>query len=118
MDSILCLGVTDLIDRILNADNGPAAESVSRQKVQGLDRAAARDLLLLASSYDQSTSSTFMARWTELRRALGYRNFSSKISLIAAIAAAIFSVLLVVLLYTGDWGNGDGEEADNVSRMT
>ena len=118
MDSILCLGVTDLIDRILNADNGTAVESVSRQKVQGLDRAAARDLLLLASSYDQSTSSTFMARWTELRRALGYRNFSSKISLIAAIAAAIFSVLLVVLLYTGDWGNGDGEEADNVSRMT
>jgi len=59
-----------------------------------------------------------MARWTELRRALGYRNFASKISLIAAITAAILSVLLVVLLYTGNWGNGDGGESGNPPRMT
>ena len=118
MDSILCLGVTDLIDRILNADQGIPAESVSKQRVHDLDRTYARDLLLLASSYDQSTASTFIGRWNELRRALGYRNFTSKLSLITAITAAILSVLLVVLLYWGDWSSGDGDEAGKTSRLT
>jgi len=118
MDSILCLGVTDLIDRILHADQGAPSESVSKQRVHDLDRTSSRDMLLLASSYDQSTASTFLVRWNQLKRALGYRNFTSKLSLIAAIAAAILSVLLVVLLYRGDWSSADGDGAEKVSRYT
>lgn len=118
MDSILCLGVTDLIDRILHADQGAPSESVSKQRVHDLDRTSSRDMLLLASSYDQSTASTFLVRWNQLKRALGYRNFTSKFSLIAAIAAAILSVLLVVLLYRGDWSSADGDGAEKVSRYT
>lgn len=78
MDSILCLGVTKLVDQILK----PASEedSIDRQALSKLDRTAARDLLLLASCYDQSSDGSFVSRWNGLRRKLGFGNFSAKLS--------------------------------------
>jgi hypothetical protein len=104
MDSILCLAVTDLVDRVLKSDSGQTGESVSGQSVAALDRTAARDLLLLAACYDQSTASTFTGRWNQLRKHLHYHNLSSKWSLVLAIAAALLSVLLVAWLFLRDGG--------------
>ena len=118
MDAILCLGVTDLIDRILNGDKSVPSDSVSKQRVHDLDRTAARDLLLLSSSYDQSTSSTFIARWNDLRRVLGYRNFSSKLSLILAFVSAAFSIILVTLLYTRSWWADEDQQVADLPGKT
>ena len=69
MDAILSLGVTGLVDRILEvkqpadtagADAGPIS-------VKPLDRHQARDLLLLAACYDQSSAETTKGRWHRLR---------------------------------------------------
>ena len=109
MDSILCLGVTDLVDRILNAESGIPSEAVSKQALRDLDRTSARDILLLAASYDQSTASTFTGRWSELRRILRYGNMEAKWSMIAAIASFVFSLILVAWLFLRDWGvDADG----------
>ena len=77
MDAILSLGVTQLVDRILdgsrtsNAANGDAgAIEVSR-----LDRHQARDLLLLAACYDRSLAEAPRRRWHRLRRKLRFRTW-------------------------------------------
>ena len=94
MDAILCLGVTDLVDRILGSKAFGATDSVSSSSVEKLDRSSARDLLLLATSYDQSTASTVADRWQGLRQKLRYRNLKSKMNLALAIASGIGSILL------------------------
>ncbi len=74
MDSILCLGVTSLIDQILEVRHaGGAARDIAPQDVAQLDRHQARDLMLLAACYDQSTAETFMGRWHRLRRKVKFR---------------------------------------------
>ncbi len=85
MDSILCLGVTDLVDRVLTPATdspthdavGRALQPIDRDQLARLDRTTKRDFLLLASLYDQSTASTFDQRWNQLRKALGYSNWSA-----------------------------------------
>lgn len=114
MDSILCLGVTDLVDRILREESGHVSESVSKQSVDALDRTSARDILLLAACYDQSTASTFTGRWNDLRKHLHYRNFSTKWSLILAVAAAIASLVLVGWFFVRDSGADDGQVSPNI----
>lgn len=85
MDSILCLGVTDLVNQVLCPEDqvgrpdalGRSAQTIDRSKLRQLDRTSARDFLLLACCYDQSTASTFDGRWSELRKRLGYRNWTA-----------------------------------------
>jgi len=104
MDSILCLGVTDLVDRILDGKDRPASEAVSPQAARSLDRTAARDLLMLAACYDQSTASSFGGRWNLLRRSLRYRNLSTKWAFPLSILSFIASVALVVWMFARDQG--------------
>ncbi|HVW36674.1 MAG TPA: hypothetical protein VHB99_05195 [Pirellulales bacterium] len=105
MDAILSLGVTQLVDRILEsprtagakpADDGPLDTS-------RLDRNQARDLLLLAACYDQSSAETFRQRWRRLRRKLKFSTWRAKWPL----ALGILSVLVVFGLIAGlqkwDW---------------
>ncbi len=98
MDSILCIGVTDLVDRILNVDQGRPSESISKQSLRSLDRTMARDMLLLAACYDQSTASTFTGRWNRLRRRLRYGNLAAKSRMALAVVSAIASIVLVAWL--------------------
>ena len=98
MDAILCLGVTDLVDRILGTTVGSGIETVSESSIDRLDRSAARDLLLLATSYDQSTSSNVTDRWHGLRQKLRYGNMSTKWHLALLVGSAIASTLLSVWL--------------------
>ena len=75
MDAILSLAVTGLVDRILEVrqPSGPALGEITTDEVRRLDRHQARDLLLLAACYDQSSAETFKGRWHRLRRRLRFR---------------------------------------------
>ncbi len=106
MDSILCIGVTQLVDQILTSDDDPvvdapakASQKLTKGHLPELPRSSARDLLLLACCYDQSTSDTFDGRWTQLRRKLRYRNWKAHFDCTLAILWAVGALALVGSLW-------------------
>lgn len=80
MDAILSLGVTQLVDRILELKqtSHPAACDTEPLPVKSLAPTQVRDVLLLAACYDQSTAETSEARWSRLRRKLGFSTWRAK----------------------------------------
>ncbi len=78
MDAILSLGVTQLVDRILEVKQArhPAARDEA-PNIDALDRLQVRDVLLLAACYDQSSAENSADRWKRLRRKLGFRTWRS-----------------------------------------
>ncbi|GAA5508851.1 hypothetical protein [Novipirellula caenicola] len=99
VDAILCIGVTDLVDRMLGINSTGKADAIDDASIRSLDRTSARDLLLLAACYDQSTDSTFMSRWNSLRKHLRYGNMSSKTTLFGAIVWSILAIIFVGWLF-------------------
>lgn len=103
MDSILCLGVTDLVNGVLRVGSAEQTEDVGAQitpaQLKKLDRTSARDLLVLATCYDQSTDSTFTGRWESLRRKVHFGNFLAMWDLGLAVVGAIASFALVGYLF-------------------
>ena len=103
MDAILSLGVTSLVDRLLEVPlpSGPAANQISQSRLANLDRQQCRDLLLLAACYDGSTSESSFARWQRLRRKLRYHAWLSGwdwwLGLIVTLAVA------GTILYNRQW---------------
>jgi hypothetical protein len=108
MDAILCLGVTDLVNQVLQTGGGESPDLLSNQSLQRLDRTDARDLLLLAACYDQSTADSFPRRWTFLRKKLRYGNLVSHIPLAIAILWGIASTLLVGWIFSRSGSGGEG----------
>ena len=104
MDAILCLGVTELVNRIIHPDRVGPDEALDLAKVQSLDRTSARDLLLLAACYDQSTESSFTSRWNVLRKTLRYNNLSTRWPAALAVTSLAASCLLVAWMISRDWG--------------
>ena len=96
MDSILCIGVTHLVDQVLSEDE-PDSDSgkIANEQVAKLDRGAARDLLMLAACYDQSTVSTFTGRWEQLRKKLHYGNALASWDFALAIFWALITIGVV-----------------------
>ncbi|QDT06748.1 hypothetical protein K227x_51640 [Rubripirellula lacrimiformis] len=125
MDSILCIGVTDLVDRVLREAGDPPpqrsgmaddnGDAIGPDDLKKLDRTSARDLLLLATCYDQSTASAFTDRWTNLRKHLRYGNASSLWPMILAIVSFVASMALVGWLFVRGGGQGPDGEAIPVS---
>ncbi|MGB7348143.1 MAG: hypothetical protein WBD20_28220 [Pirellulaceae bacterium] len=99
MDSILCLGVTHFVDDVVTADKPNSKSSVDANKIKQLDRTAARDMLLLASCYDQSNDSAFVTRWNLLRKKLRYNNWSAKWSCVLAWCWSIAAIIFFALLF-------------------
>lgn len=99
MDAILIQGVTVLVDQILqtssSSQNSDAA--VRQDAVDRLDANQRRDLLLLATSYDQSTLGNTTVRWNQIRSRLHIPAWTASVdwlfawlgSLIAAVACGI-----------------------------
>jgi hypothetical protein len=77
MDAVLSLAVTGLVDHILGVRQPSSAVicDLDPALIDKLDRHQARDLLLLAACYDQSTAETFDIRWNRLRRRLKFRSW-------------------------------------------
>ena len=115
MDAILCLGVTELGDLLLGSDRAATSEtpstkrvnSIDPEKLRSLDRTTARDMLLLATAYDQSTDASFGSRWNQLRRKLRYGNWSTKFPFFLLLASLISSIALVVWLFMRELPEGD-----------
>lgn len=105
MDAILSLGVTSLVDRLLNVPHpsGPSANEVEVERVRQLDHGQKRDLLLLAATYDSSNAESIQARWNRLRRKLRYRTWTSYWDRAVGIVVAIAIALTIVLLRKWDW---------------
>lgn len=103
MDAILSLGVTGLVDRLLeekqpsrfvDADIKPSA-------IEGFDRHQARDLLLLTACYDQSTAATFEDRSKRLRHRLKFRTWMSWWELALGVGVSGGLLILLVSLAAG-----------------
>jgi hypothetical protein len=92
MDAILSLGVTKLVDRILTGEEPLATNPPT------LDRHQARDLLLLAACYDQSSAETSKSRWHRLRRTLRFSNLKAFWDLALGVAWTVLVLILAVVV--------------------
>lgn len=113
MDAILALGVTDLIDHLLDDKHrtGPPANrlrpsATESEPAKALDHAQKRDLLLLAACYDNSTAEPVTSRWKRLRNALrfggwgvsGWRPWAE-----AGIGIAVTIIAAAIVGYFAKW---------------
>lgn len=94
MDGILSVGVTKLIELIQNSNGESGSESISGDQLKKLDRGQVRDLLLLALLYDQSTATAFDARFSNLKRRLGFRSWSVWLDF---AGGCLWSILMLAL---------------------
>src|SRR5262249_14336418 len=96
-DAVLSLAVTGLVDRILHVRQPSPTVSctLDAAAIDGIDRHQARDLLLLAACYDQSTAETFKGRWQRLRRRLKFQTWRSYGSL--ALGCGLTALLIVLV---------------------
>ena len=103
IDAILALGVTQLVDRLLEARHArhPAASADAPLALKELDRAQARDVLLLAACYDQSTAENVLQRWRALRRKLRVSAWKSSLDLLFGLA--VTAAVLAAIGYLGHW---------------
>jgi hypothetical protein len=96
MDAILSLGVTNLVDGILETRAAQQTQNdIDPSAISKLDDYQCRDLLLLAACYDQSTAETFKGRWQRLRKKLKFHPY--RVPWDFGLAAA-WSLLMVGLL--------------------
>ena len=103
MDAILSLGVTSLIDRILEVQQptGPLAADVTATQLKQLDKHQVRDVMLLAACYDQSMAETLKSRWNRLRRKLRFRTWRQSAD--KALGALVTLTVVGVIIYLQNW---------------
>jgi hypothetical protein len=88
MDAILALAVTQLVDTL----------SHEQADLSRLSPDQRRDLLLLASIYDQSTGEPIARRWNRLRRRSGFRPLWTRRDLQIGVGVTLL-VLLAIFLF-------------------
>lgn len=105
MDAILAQGVTALVDQVLQTSQSslnPDA-AVRQDAVDRLDKNQRADLLLLATSYDQSMLGNTSVRWEQLRSRLRIPKWQASVDwLIAWLGSAIAAAVFAWLFYRGD----------------
>ena len=102
MDAILSIAVTGAMDRVLEVRQPSQAveADIATDRIDSLDRHQARDLLLLAACYDQSTNETFESRWERLRKRLKFstwkvqRDFAAGIGVSLVVAALVITMIV------------------------
>lgn len=107
MDAILSLGVTELVDALLNAPRRgpPDADAADRGPLDTrmLSRPQARDLLLLAACYDRSTAEPVRQRWHRLRRKLRFRIFRARKFLLLGLLVTVAVAAAVIGTEKWEW---------------
>ena len=103
MDAVLSLAVTQLIDRILQNKQAthPAAIDVEPLAVDSLERNQARDVLLLAACYDQSTDESRLDRWRKLRRKLRFPTWRAWWDM--ALGVVVTLAVIGLVAWFGKW---------------
>ncbi len=101
MDAILSIGITGLVDHVLETQRPSAAVhcDLLSTDVNKLDRHQARDLLLLAACYDQSTNETFKGRWNRLRRRVKFWTWKAQGQLAIGIGWTVGLIGVLLALY-------------------
>jgi hypothetical protein len=99
IDAILALGVTQLVDRLLEVKQArhPAARDEALPTTT-LDSAHTRDVMLLAACYDQSTAENPLVRWNRLKKKLRFPTWKSSLDLILGIAVSVVAIPLAFWL--------------------
>ena len=110
MDAILCLGVTKLGDEIVASSKDPNG-MIDKASLKNLDRTAARDMLMLASSYDQSSEGSFKKRWETLRKKMRYGNLGAKKRWLLAVVWSSLVVIFFALWFLRPIANEQPREA-------
>ncbi len=97
MDAILSLGVTQLVDAVLEErqEAGASPLQIEPNSLKNLERHQSRDLLLLAGYYDQSTSEAFRERWLRLRRRLRHATWKAHADI---VLATVWTTAVIVLV--------------------
>ncbi len=105
MDAILSLGVTQLVDRILDARQRsyPAALDHQPLPADRLDHAQARDVLLLATCYDQSTADSPEHRWRSLRQKLRFPTWLAYWDTALGGFVTLAVIVLIAAFQAWDW---------------
>jgi hypothetical protein len=103
MDAILSLGVTKLVNRIVGSRTPDDFGAQDELNVRGLDRHQARDLMLLAACYDQSTQETFNGRWNRLRRKLRFSTLWARKFLFLGILVTLAVISVIVATKNWQW---------------
>jgi hypothetical protein len=105
MDAILSLGVTQLVDRILDGprQGRTLPSDVGPMEPGKLDKHQARDLLLLAAVYDQSTAEAPRRRWRRLRRKLRFHTIKAKWPFALGLLVTLAVVAAVIASGKWDW---------------
>ena len=105
MDAMLSLGVTGLVNRVLESKptSGEPPNQLGPSDLRSLDRYQARDLLMLAACYDQSTAETSKGRWRRLRRLLRYRSWPAQWDWGLGVMATISIAALIAYLQKWEW---------------
>ncbi|REK12276.1 MAG: hypothetical protein DWQ37_12510 [Planctomycetota bacterium] len=105
MDAILSLGVTDLVNRVL--ESTPAVDlptnEINPADVRTLDKHQARDLLLLAACYDQSSAETPRGRWNRLRRKVRYHAWLAHWDVAVGLVGTLVAAGLTAYLQNWHW---------------
>jgi hypothetical protein len=99
IDAILSLGVTQLVDRILEVQHArhPAARD-EPLPIENLEPNQVRDVALLAAVYDQSTAEDPAVRWKRLRKKLRYSTWKSNWDIAAGTAVSVSAATLLTFL--------------------
>lgn len=103
MDAILSIGVTQLVDRILDTSKPQGSSTVNAEPLETkrLDRFQARDLLLLAACYDRSLAEAPRRRWHRLRRKLRLRTWRARWT--AALGFLVTAAVLALIVGSQEW---------------
>src|SRR5262249_39238234 len=93
MDAILTLGVTSVVDHIVDpSPAGSGADQIDETRIQALPRLQRRDLLLLAAFYDRSFSMPRKQRWNLLRRNLRFSTWRAEWDRALGIAVTLITI--------------------------
>lgn len=99
IDGILAAGVTKFCQRVEQNAVVDGSDAGLADQLNRFDRGQARDLLLLSLIYDQSTATAFDARYSFLRKKLGYRAWSVWFDFVGgALWSTVMAVLMIWLL--------------------
>jgi len=103
MDAILALGVTQLLDRILEVkDARHAAARDEPLPLERLEPPRVRDVMLLAACYDQSPAENLVHRCRRLRKRLKFFHWFSMWDWAVGVGVAL--VVLIVIAAWSKWG--------------
>jgi len=98
MDAILALGVTALVDELLQARRTSSLIDIDIDgpAIERLDRNQQRDLLLLAGCYDQSLAESHKERWKRLRRRLRFPTWKAHWHLATGVLSNVLILALAI----------------------